>query len=271
MTTTRYETIIGIEVHAQLRTESKMFCACPTAAQPGDPDEPNTRVCPVCLGMPGTLPVVNRRAVELVIRTGIALDCHIETEAVRFERKNYFYPDLPKGYQISQYEIPVVQGGHVDFSVGGLPRRVRLTRAQLEEDAGKSLHEAYAGATGIDLNRAGTPLLEIVTEPDIASAGEAERYLEALREIVAYVGTSDGNMEQGNLRCEPNVNLVFANGDRTAIVEIKNLNSVKNVAAAIRHETARQEDEYRRHGATSKTTPRSPAGPLCRRYLQWSS
>ena len=166
VTSTRYETIIGIEVHAQLRTESKMFCGCPTSAPAGEPDEPNTRVCPVCLGMPGTLPVINRRAVELVIRTGIALDCHIETEAVRFERKNYFYPDLPKGYQISQYDQPLASGGRVRFDQSDEPPEAGITRVHLEEDAGKSLHEGFADSsehTYVDYNRSGVPLIEIVT------------------------------------------------------------------------------------------------------------
>jgi aspartyl-tRNA(Asn)/glutamyl-tRNA(Gln) amidotransferase subunit B len=248
--------VVGMEVHLQLRTRTKCFSASPT----GVGGEPNTRLDPVVLGLPGALPVLNAEAVRLAIRTGLALGCRI-ADTTKWDRKNYFYPDLPKGYQISQYDRPLCVDGAVEIEDDeGRPKRVRIRRAHLEEDTGKSTHDGPGGTSRVDLNRAGTPLLEIVSEPDLASAGEAERYLDALREIVSYVGTSDGNMQEGNLRCEPNVNLFFDNGDRTPIVEIKNVNSVKNVGKAIRHETERQRAAYRERGETAKSMPRSTRG-----------
>jgi aspartyl-tRNA(Asn)/glutamyl-tRNA(Gln) amidotransferase subunit B len=187
-----FEVVIGLETHAQLSTCSKIFSGAST--QFGAP--PNTQACAVDLGLPGTLPVLNRGAVERAIRFGLAVGAAVAPVSI-FARKNYFYPDLPKGYQISQYEVPVVQGGHVDIRVGGQRKRIRLTRAHLEEDAGKSLHEDYAGATGIDLNRAGTPLLEIVTEPDMRSSAEAVEYAKALHTLVVWLGVCDGNMQEG--------------------------------------------------------------------------
>ena len=203
---TRYDTIIGIEVHAQLRTESKMFCSCPTAPTPGEADEPNTRTCPVCLAMPGTLPVINRAAVELVMLTGIALDCHVETEAVRFERKNYFYPDLPKGYQISQYALPLCSNGRLEVPVPaeGTSVSIGITRAHLEEDTARLQHGGR-GYSLLDFNRAGVPLMEIVTEPDIRSPAQARAYGETLRDVLRYIGASDGDMETGSMRIEGNV------------------------------------------------------------------
>jgi aspartyl-tRNA(Asn)/glutamyl-tRNA(Gln) amidotransferase subunit B len=248
--------LVGMEVHLQLKTRTKCFSAAPVQAT----GEPNQLVDPVVLGLPGALPVLNREAVRLAVRTGLALGCRIAA-VTKWDRKNYFYPDLPKGYQISQYDRPLCEHGSVEIEDDeGRPKRVRIRRAHLEEDTGKSFHDEKGTKSRVDLNRAGTPLLEIVSEPDIASPGEAERYLEALREIVAYVGTSDGNMQEGNLRCEPNVNLVYANGDRTPIVEVKNLNSVKNVGAAIRHEITRQDEAYRLRGETHGTTSRSTRG-----------
>jgi aspartyl-tRNA(Asn)/glutamyl-tRNA(Gln) amidotransferase subunit B len=245
-----------MEVHLQLKTRTKCFSAAPVAYGA----EPNTQVDPVVLGLPGALPVLNVEALRLAVRTGLALGCRVAA-VTKWDRKNYFYPDLPKGYQISQYDQPVCFGGGVEIDDDeGRPKTVRIRRAHLEEDTGKSFHDEKGSKSRLDFNRAGTPLLEIVTEPDIASAGEAERYLEALREIVAYVGSSDGNMQEGNLRCEPNVNLVYANGDRTPIVEIKNLNSVHNVGLAIRHEVERQDRAYREQGQTIKNTPRSTRG-----------
>jgi aspartyl-tRNA(Asn)/glutamyl-tRNA(Gln) amidotransferase subunit B len=245
-----------MEVHLQLKTRTKCFSAAPVSVGA----EPNALVDPVVMGLPGALPVLNREALRLAVKTGLALGCKI-ARVTKWDRKSYFYPDLPKGYQISQYDQPLCFEGAVEIEDDeGRPKRVRIRRAHLEEDTGKSFHDERGKKSRLDLNRAGTPLLEIVSEPDIASAGEAERYLEALREIVAYVGTSDGNMQEGNLRCEPNVNLVYENGDRTAIVEVKNLNSVKNVAAAIRHEEVRQDAAYRETGATAKNTPRSTRG-----------
>jgi aspartyl-tRNA(Asn)/glutamyl-tRNA(Gln) amidotransferase subunit B len=256
VSTPAFRLLVGMEVHLQLKTRTKCFSACPV----GPTGEPNALVDPVVLGLPGALPVLNREAVRLGVRTGLALGCRVAA-VTKWDRKNYFYPDLPKGYQISQYDQPLCEGGAVEIEDDeGRPKRVRIRRAHLEEDTGKSFHDEKGTKSRVDFNRAGTPLLEIVTEPDIASPGEAERYLEALREIVAYVGTSDGNMQEGNLRCEPNVNLVYANGDRTPIVEIKNLNSVKNVGLAIRHEIERQDRAYRERGETQATTPRSTRG-----------
>jgi aspartyl-tRNA(Asn)/glutamyl-tRNA(Gln) amidotransferase subunit B len=245
-----------MEVHLQLKTRSKCFSAAPVAYGA----EPNTLVDPVVLGLPGALPVLNREAVRLAVRTGLALGCTI-ARVTKWDRKNYFYPDLPKGYQISQYDKPLCEAGGVEIEDDqGRPKTIRIRRAHLEEDTGKSAHDEGGKKSRVDLNRCGTPLLEIVSEPDIATPDEAMRYLEAIREVVAAVGTSDGNMQEGNLRCEPNVNLVYENGDRTPIVEIKNLNSVANVGRAIRHETERQDRAYRERGETLKNTPRSTRG-----------
>ena len=245
---TRYETVIGIEVHAQLRTASKMFCGCPTVAPPGLPDEPNTRVCPICLGYPGTLPVINRRAVELVMLTGLALGCRVETDAVRFERKNYFYPDLPKGYQISQYALPLCSEGRLDVPVPGeeRPLSVRITRAHLEEDTARLQHGGR-GYSLVDFNRAGVPLMEIVTEPDIRSPAQARAYGETLRQILRYIGASDADMEKGSMRIEGNVSLRPMETDELGTkVEVKNLNSFRSLERAMEFEVARQADALER-------------------------
>ncbi len=248
--------IVGMEVHLQLKTNTKCFSASPVRFGA----EANTLVDPVVMGLPGALPVLNKEAVRLSIRTGLALNCQI-AEVTKWDRKNYFYPDLPKGYQISQFDQPLCFEGGIEIDDDeGNPKTIRIIRAHLEEDTGKSTHDAGSPVSRVDLNRAGTALLEIVSEPDIASADEAERYLEALREIVAYLGTSDGNMQEGNMRCEPNINLVFENGDRTPIVEVKNVNSVKNVAEAIRYEVVRQTKAYREQGETIDNTSRSTRG-----------
>lgn len=248
--------IVGMEVHLQLKTRTKCFSA--SSVQYGA--EANTLVDPVVMGLPGALPVLNREAVRLAMRTGLALGCTIATHT-KWDRKNYFYPDLPKGYQISQFDKPLCFDGGIEIEGDdGKPKTIRINRAHLEEDTGKSTHEGSSGKSRVDLNRAGTPLLEIVSEPDIASAEEAGRYLDALREIVRYVGTSDGNMQEGNLRCEPNINLVFPNGDRTPIVEVKNINSVSNVEASIRYEVERQTQAYLERGETMENTPRSTRG-----------
>ncbi len=247
-TRTQYETVIGIEVHAQLRTESKMFCACPTAARPGEPDEPNTRVCPVCMGMPGTLPTINRRAVELVMLTGLALECHVETAAVRFERKNYFYPDLPKGYQISQYALPLTAGGRLEVPVPGEGGSVRIgiTRAHLEEDTARLSH-AGRGHTVVDFNRAGIPLMEIVTEPDLRTPAQARAYGETLRDILRYIGASNADMEAGSMRIEGNVSLRPMGSDRFGTkVEVKNLNSFRSLERAMEYEVARHAEALER-------------------------
>jgi len=231
-----YEVVIGLEAHAQLLTASKMFCGCRTAFGAA----PNTQTCPVCLGLPGVLPVINQKAVEFAIRTGLALNCTI-APMNRFARKNYFYPDLPKGYQISQYELPICEHGWVEIGQNGTAKRIRIRRAHLEEDAGKNLHTGIAGASHVDLNRAGTPLLEIVTEPDMRSPDEAVAYLKTLRDILMYLGVCDGNMEEGSLRCEPNLSLRLVGSKELGTkVELKNINSFKFVKAAMEYEIKRQ-------------------------------
>ena len=223
-----FEVVIGLETHAQLSTASKIFSGASTAFGAA----PNTQACAVDLALPGTLPVLNREAVQCAIKLGLALGSRIAPRSV-FARKNYFYPDLPKGYQISQYEIPVVQGGQVDFVLDGARRLVRLTRAHLEEDAGKSLHEDFHGRTGIDLNRAGTPLLEIVTEPDMRSSAEAVEYAKALHTLVVWLGICDGNMQEGSFRCDANVSVRKPGAPYGTRREIKNLNSFKFLQQAI--------------------------------------
>ena len=238
---TRYETVIGIEVHAQLRTASKMFCSCAIAPPEGEADEPNTRVCPICLGMPGTLPVINRAAVELVMLTGLALDCHVETDAVRFERKNYFYPDLPKGYQISQYALPLCSNGALEVPVAaeGGSVRIGITRAHLEEDTARMQH-AGRGYSVVDFNRAGVPLMEIVTEPDLRSPAQARAYGEALRDVLRYIGASHADMEAGSMRIEGNISLrPVGSAAFGTKVEVKNLNSFRSLERALEFEVAR--------------------------------
>ena len=230
-----YEVVIGFETHTQLATQSKIFSRAPTAFGA----EPNTQACAVDLALPGTLPVMNREAVACAIKLGLALGSHIAPVSI-FARKNYFYPDLPKGYQISQFEIPVVQGGEVEFFLGGEKKTVRLVRAHLEEDAGKSLHEDSAlgggGQSGIDLNRAGTPLLEIVTEPDMRSSDEAVAYAKELHKIVTWIGICDGNMQEGSFRCDANVSVRKPGAALGTRREIKNLNSFKFMQQAIDYE-----------------------------------
>jgi aspartyl-tRNA(Asn)/glutamyl-tRNA(Gln) amidotransferase subunit B len=230
-----YEPVIGLEVHIELNTASKMFCGC-RAAPFGAP--PNAYVCPVCLGLPGALPVINARAVRHTVQTGLALGCDIQTHSV-FARKNYFYPDLPKGYQISQYELPLCVGGHLDIDVGDQTRRVGITRVHLEEDTGKLTH--VGDYSLIDLNRAGIPLMEIVSEPDMRSADEAYAYVVRLQQIVRYLGVSSGDMEKGAMRCEVNLSLRPAGSEAFGTkVEIKNLNSFRSVRNAIAYEIERQ-------------------------------
>jgi len=232
-----FEVVIGLETHAQLSTRSKIFSGASTQFGAA----PNTQACAVDLGLPGTLPVLNRGAVERAIRFGLAVQAKVAPLSI-FARKNYFYPDLPKGYQISQYEIPVVQGGHVDIRVGDRSKRINLTRAHLEEDAGKSLHEDYAGCTGIDLNRAGTPLLEIVTEPDMRSSAEAVEYAKALHALVVWLGVCDGNMQEGSFRCDANVSVRRPGGPLGTRREVKNLNSFRFLQQAIDFEVQWQID-----------------------------
>ncbi len=232
----QWETVIGLEVHAQLATKSKIFSAAATAFGA----EPNTQACAVDLGLPGVLPVLNAEAVRMAVKFGLAIDAHIAPRSV-FARKNYFYPDLPKGYQISQYELPVVGNGKLNILVDGEEKTVGITRAHLEEDAGKSLHEDFHGFSGIDLNRAGTPLLEIVSEPDMRSAKEAVAYLKKLHALVRYLEICDGNMQEGSFRCDANVS-VRPKGQKEfgTRAEIKNLNSFRFVEKAINYEVERQ-------------------------------
>ncbi|MFN0314281.1 MAG: Asp-tRNA(Asn)/Glu-tRNA(Gln) amidotransferase subunit GatB [Burkholderiales bacterium] len=231
-----WEVVIGLETHAQLSTRSKIFSGAPTAFGAS----PNTQACGVDIALPGTLPVLNRAAVEKAIRFGLAVGGKIAPRSI-FARKNYFYPDLPKGYQISQYEQPVVQGGTLDIQAGGRIKTVRLTRAHLEEDAGKSLHEDFRGMSGIDLNRAGTPLLEIVTEPDLRSAAEAVAYAKTLHALVRWIEICDGNMQEGSFRCDANVSVRPAGQEALGTrCEIKNLNSFRFLEKAIEYEIRRQ-------------------------------
>ena len=235
----KYEAVIGLEVHVHLATRSKLFCSCPTTFGV----EPNQNVCEVCSGMPGVLPVLNEKAVEYAARLGFAVDCTINNDSI-FARKNYFYPDLPKGYQISQFEKPICEHGHLNITVDGQTKRVGITRIHLEDDAGKNIHSAVDNVSYVDLNRAGVPLVEIVSEPDMRSADEAVAYLKALHAIVTHLGVSDGNMEEGSFRCDANVSIrpvgQEAFGTRT---ELKNLNSFRHVQKAIEYEIARQQDE----------------------------
>ena len=233
-----YEAVIGLEVHVQLATASKLFCSCPTTfGQPA-----NANVCEVCSGMPGALPVPNRQAVHFAALVGLATNCAINTRSI-FARKNYFYPDLPSGYQISQFELPICEHGHLDVDVDGYRKHVGITRIHMENDAGKNIHAQGENLSYVDLNRAGTPLVEIVSEPDMRSAAEAVAYLKALYNIVTYLGVCDGNMEEGSFRCDANVSLRPVGtepfGTRT---ELKNLNSFRNVQRAIEYEIARQQD-----------------------------
>ncbi len=235
--TPRARTIVGLEIHVQLATRTKMFCGC--AVRTDAP--PNSCVCPVCLGHPGSLPVINRRAVEFAVRAGLALNCTIAT-FTKWDRKSYYYPDMPKNYQISQYDLPICAKGHFDIPTSDGPKRVRIRRAHLEEDAGKNLHDV-PGCTLVDLNRAGTPLLEIVTEPDIASAEEAYTFATELQRLMVHLGVSEGIMQRGHMRFEPNVNLLIEHDGReyrTPISEVKNLNSFRSVRGAIAFEEARQ-------------------------------
>jgi aspartyl-tRNA(Asn)/glutamyl-tRNA(Gln) amidotransferase subunit B len=244
-----YEVVIGLETHAQLSTASKIFSGSSTTFGAA----PNTQASAVDLALPGTLPVMNRGAVERAIRFGLAVGARVAEHSI-FARKNYFYPDLPKGYQISQYETPVVQGGTVGFLVGDTPHTVRLTRAHLEEDAGKSLHEDYAGQTGIDLNRAGTPLLEIVTEPDMRSSAEAVEYARALHALVVWLGICDGNMQEGSFRCDANVSVRKPGAPYGTRREIKNLNSFRFMQQAIDYEVQWQIDLLEDGGQVQQAT-----------------
>src|SRR5579862_1690465 len=232
-----YVASVGMEVHAELSTRSKMFCRCPV----GFGGEPNTRVCPVCLGLPGSLPLPNEAAIEMVIRAALALNCQISAES-KFARKNYFYPDLPKGYQISQYTNPIGFSGWLDIAAAGGTKRINIRRVHLEEDTGKLMH-LPGGGSGVDYNRAGVPLMEIVTEfpPDITNAEEAKEYLVQLRQILMYLDVCDGKMEEGSLRCEPNISVRIEGSEEFGTkTELKNLGSFRSVQLGVNFEVERQ-------------------------------
>src|SRR5208282_2929364 len=235
----RYEAVIGLEVHAHLKTQTKAFCGCSTRFG----DAPNSNVCPVCLGLPGALPVLNRRAVELAVRASLALRCKIH-ERSQFARKNYFYPDLPKGYQISMYELPLATGGSIEIEVEGEKKRIGITRLHMEDDAGKSLHEGFPDSdrwSYIDFNRCGVPLIEIVSEPDLRAPAEAYAYLNTLKQILEYTEVSDCNMEEGSLRCDANVSVRLRGAPKFGTkAEVKNLNSFRYLTHALEYEIERQ-------------------------------
>jgi len=231
-----WESVIGLEIHVQLKTQSKIF----SSASTNFGAEQNTQACAIDLGLPGVLPVLNEEAVKMAIKFGIAVGANIENNSV-FARKNYFYPDLPKGYQISQYEIPIVSNGSVNIDIDKKVKKIRITRAHLEEDAGKSIHDLYENESAIDLNRAGTPLIEIVSEPDLSNAEEAVKYLKYIHSLVRYLDISDGNMQEGSFRCDANISLKKSNSTKLGIrAEIKNINSFKFVEQAINYEIQRQ-------------------------------
>ncbi|NIP38500.1 MAG: Asp-tRNA(Asn)/Glu-tRNA(Gln) amidotransferase subunit GatB [Candidatus Dadabacteria bacterium] len=231
-----YEAVIGLEVHAQLSTESKIFCSCSTKFGA----EPNSQVCPICLGMPGVLPVLNKRALEYASMAAIATNCTVHNIS-RFDRKNYFYPDLPKGYQITQYEQPICTGGYLDIDIDGSTKKIRITRIHMEEDAGKLIHEDSEHSSHVDLNRTGVPLIEIVSEPDMSNADEAVAYMKKLRSILTFIGVCDGNMEEGSLRCDANISVRPKGTDKLGTkAEIKNVNSFRFVQKAIEYEIERQ-------------------------------
>ncbi len=260
---TTYDIIVGLEVHVQLRTKSKLFCGCDTTFGA----EPNTQTCPVCIGMPGSLPVMNRRAFDLGLRTAVALNCNI-AEFTKWDRKNYFYPDLPKGYQISQFDLPFSFDGYLEISDPKErfePKRIGIIRAHLEEDAGKSMHDEQAGLADsrIDLNRTGTPLLEIVSQPDIRSPLEARAFLDELKLLLTYLDVSDCNMQEGSLRVDANINLHIHEGAEriaTPIVEVKNMNSFRAVERALEYEAGRQYEEFRATGQRLGQVPKQTRG-----------
>jgi len=245
-----YEAVIGLEVHAEMLTQSKIFCGC--SAKFGAP--PNEHTCPLCLGLPGVLPVLNRRVVEFAIKAGLATECAIAPVS-RWARKNYFYPDLPKGYQISQYELPICVGGRIDIEVDGEAKVIRLTRIHMEEDTGKNIHDQHGDASLVDYNRSGVPLLEIVSEPDLRSPAEAGAYLRKLRTILQYLEVCDGNMEEGSFRCDANVSMRLRGAATLGTkAEVKNMNSFRSVERALEYEISRQTDLIRNGERVSQET-----------------
>ena len=236
--------VIGLEIHVELATATKMFCRCKNHFG----DEPNTNVCPVCTSMPGALPVMNARAVDFSMKVGLALGCSVP-DYTKWDRKSYYYPDLPKGYQISQYDLPLCANGHIDIPLAdGSTKRIRILRAHLEEDAGKNSHD-NPRHTGVDLNRAGVPLLEIVTEPDLHTVEEVGVFARQMQRLVRWLGVSEANMQMGHMRFEPNVNLHIESGGtlyKTPIIEVKNLNSFRSLEGTVNYEIRRQLDEFRR-------------------------
>src|SRR6202047_4213552 len=261
MDNSAYRTVIGLEVHVQLLTRTKLFCGCST--QFGLP--PNTATCPVCLGLPGVLPVMNRRAFDLALKAALALNCQI-APFTKWDRKNYYYPDLPKNYQISQYDLPFSHDGWLEIDMQGGSKRIGIIRVHLEEDAGKMLHDEHGGgrASKVDLNRAGTPLLEIVSQPDLASPEEAKAYLEEIRLLMRELEVSDCEMQEGSLRCDANVNLHIPQADgtfaATPIVEVKNPNSLRPVGRAMKYESERQYEQFLKDGKKLGEISKATAG-----------
>ncbi len=251
---TEYEAVIGLEVHAELKTQSKIFCACPTAFG----GESNTHVCPVCLGLPGVLPVLNRKVVDYAIKTGLALNCQI-AEFSKFDRKNYYYPDLPKNFQVSQYDLPICQAGHLEIEVDGQKKKIGITRVHMEEDAGKLVHQGETISSSeyslVDYNRTGVPLIEIVSEPDLRSGEEARAYLEKLKSILEYLEVSDCKMEEGSLRCDANIS-VRPKGSLIlgTKAEVKNMNSFRSLQRAVEHEIVRQTEALKNGEAIVQET-----------------
>ena len=252
MSRSDYEVVMGLEVHAELSTKTKIFCSCPTTFGA----EPNTQVCPICMGMPGTLPVLNEKVVEYAVKAGLATNCEIARKS-KNDRKNYFYPDLPKAYQISQYDEPLCEHGFIEIEVNGEKKKIRLTRIHIEEDAGKLNHDEFGGGSLVDLNRAGVPLIEIVSEPDLRSTDEVEAYLKKLKSILEYIEVSDCKMQEGSFRADVNVSVRKKSDTKLGIrTEMKNMNSFRSITRAIEYEVDRQIDVLEDGGKVEQETLR---------------